>query len=181
MRYIGPSPPLSNYDRQGTASGTCFCSGKFLSLTAFGGVCRTETTQRQKRNKTENLRSDAYYLGVVAQGDSGLAVAPLGIDSTGQLVILALASTANRSDDVRLRRGAEDIRRTFRPVTVRHHYCISLPPILSPESALSTGPKADARLERGRASSIVSGRDGFELLKANAPLLLLNPASKLEA
>ena len=135
MRYIGPSPPLPNYDRQGTASGTCFGSGKFLSLTAFGGVCRTETTQRQKRTKTENLRSDAYYLGVVAQGDSGLAVAPFGIDSTVQLVILALASTANRCDDVRLRRGAEDIRRTFRPVTVQHTITVSFSLLFSLQKA----------------------------------------------
>ena len=70
-------------------------------MTAFGGECRTETTQRQKITKTEKL----LYLGVVAQGDSGLAVSPLCIDSTVQLVTawpqtLVLASTTNRRDDV---------------------------------------------------------------------------------
>lgn len=39
LRYIGSRPHLPNYERQGTASSTCFGFGKFLSLTGFGGVC----------------------------------------------------------------------------------------------------------------------------------------------
>ena len=76
-------------------------------------------------------------------GEFWLAVAPLGIYSTVQLVTawpqtLALASTANRRGDVGqlgLRRGAEDIRRTFRPVTVPHTITVSLSLLFSLQKA----------------------------------------------
>jgi hypothetical protein len=95
-RKRGSSPPLPNYDYQGIASGTCFSFGKLLSLTAFGGVYRTETTQRQKLTKIEKLRSDAYCtLALSRRKLLDLWLALLGIDSTS-FTVQALTSTRRR-------------------------------------------------------------------------------------
>jgi hypothetical protein len=156
--YIGPSPRLPNYDRQGTASGTCFGSGRFLSLTAFGGVCRTETTQRQKLTKTEKLRSDAYCIlassrrGILACGCPSWYLFHCAVSNS-----LAPDPGSGFDGESTRRRGAAGAAtwgRRYPPDfpardSATHHYCISLPPILSPESALATGPKADARLGEG--------------------------------